>query len=262
MSLDNFRAEVRGWLEQNCPASARGQGEPITIGSKRPMKDPALLEWRLALGAKGWTVPTWPKEYGGGGLTAEENGVLVEELRAIKARVPLGGMGVSMIGPTLLEYGTEDQKLRHIPKIATGEIAWCQGYSEPGAGSDLASLQTKMVDKGDVYEINGQKIWTSGANFADWIFTLVRTDPDAPKHDGISFILIDMNQPGITTKPIKLISGSSPFCETFFDNAQARKDDLVGQLNRGWSVGKRLLQHERSGQGGSQIHHSDLHFQF
>ena len=179
MSLDNFRAEVRGWLEQNCPASARGQGEPITISSKRPMKDPALLEWRLALGAKGWTVPTWPKEYGGGGLTAEENGVLVEELRAIKARVPLGGMGVSMIGPTLLEYGTEDQKLRHIPKIATGEIAWCQGYSEPGAGSDLASLQTKMVDKGDVYEINGQKIWTSGANFADWIFTRMRRSTTA-----------------------------------------------------------------------------------
>jgi len=159
-------------------------------------------------------------------------------------------MGVSMIGPTLLEYGTEEQKLRHLPKIALGDASWCQGYSEPGAGSDLASLQTKMVDKGDFYEINGQKIWTSGANFADWIFTLVRTDPNVPKHDGISFILVDMDQPGITVKPIRLISGASPFCETFFDNAVARKDDLVGQLNRGWTVGKRLLQHERSGQGG------------
>lgn len=245
-----FREEVKSWLAENCPESARGKGEPITVGSKRAMKDPSLLEWRHKLGSKGWTIPTWPKEYGGGGLSREQNKVLIEELDAIDARVPIGGMGVSMIGPTLLEYGTEEQKLRHIPKIAMGDIAWCQGYSEPGAGSDLAGLQTKMVDKGDVFEINGQKIWTSGANFADWIFTLVRTDPNAPKHEGISFILIDMNQSGVSVKPIKLISGGSPFCETFFDNATARKDDLVGQLNRGWTVGKRLLQHERSGQGG------------
>jgi alkylation response protein AidB-like acyl-CoA dehydrogenase len=214
------------------------------------MKNPELLEWRHKLGGRGWTIPTWPEEYGGGGLSAEQASILYEELDAIKARVPIGGMGVSMIGPTLLEYGTEEQKLRHIPSIALGDIGWCQGYSEPGAGSDLASLQTKMIDKGDVYEINGQKIWTSGANFADWIFTLVRTDPNVPKHEGISFILIDMDQPGVTVKPIKLISGTSPFCETFFDDAAARKDDLVGQLNRGWTVGKRLLQHERSGQGG------------
>jgi len=250
MSQNEFREEVRSWLADNCPQSARGAGEPITIGSKRTMADPALLEWRHKLGERGWTIPTWPKEYGGGGLTAEESKVLMEELGAIDARVPIGGMGVSMIGPTLLEYGTEEQKLRHIPKIAMGDIAWCQGYSEPGAGSDLAGLQTKMIDKGDVFEINGQKIWTSGANFADWIFTLVRTDTDAPKHEGISFVLIDMDQPGVTVKPIKLISGGSPFCETFFDNATARKDDLIGQLNRGWTVAKRLLQHERSGQGG------------
>ncbi len=250
MSQNEFREEVRNWLSDNCPQSARGPGEPITIGSKRTMADPELLKWRHKLGERGWTIPTWPKEYGGGGLSNDESRVLMEEITAIDARVPIGGMGVSMIGPTLLEYGTEEQKLRHIPKIAMGDIAWCQGYSEPGAGSDLAGLQTKMVDKGDVYEINGQKIWTSGANFADWIFTLVRTDPDAPKHEGISFILIDMDQPGVTIKPIRLISGGSPFCETFFDNATARKDDLVGQLNRGWTVAKRLLQHERSGQGG------------
>ncbi len=248
--MQDFREEVRDWLETHCPPAARGRGEPITIGTKRPMKDPALLAWRHELGSRGWTVPLWPKEYGGGGLSAEQNQILQEELGAIKARVPIGGMGVSMIGPTLLEYGTEDQKLRHLPCIAMGDIAWCQGYSEPGAGSDLAALQTKMIDKGDVFQINGQKIWTSGANFADWIFTLVRTDPNAAKHEGISFILIDMNQPGVTVKPIKLISGNSPFCETFFDDAVARKDDLVGQLNRGWTVGKRLLQHERSGQGG------------
>jgi alkylation response protein AidB-like acyl-CoA dehydrogenase len=250
MSQNQFREEVRTWLTDNCPQSARGAGEPITIGSKRTMADPALLEWRHKLGERGWTIPTWPKEYGGGGLSEEESKVLMEELSVIDARVPIGGMGVSMIGPTLLEYGTEEQKLRHIPKIAMGDIAWCQGYSEPGAGSDLAGLQTKMIDKGDVYEINGQKIWTSGANFADWVFTLVRTDTDAPKHEGISFILIDMDQPGVSVKPIKLISGGSPFCETFFDNATARKDDLIGQLNRGWTVAKRLLQHERSGQGG------------
>lgn len=250
MSNDDFRTEVREWLAEHCPASARGPGEEVTIGSKRPMQDPALLEWRHKLGEKGWTIPTWPKEYGGGGLTPEQNAVLQEEIRAIKARMPMGGMGVSMIGPTLLEYGTEEQKLRHIPGIAMGDVSWCQGYSEPGAGSDLASLNTKAVDKGDTFEVNGQKIWTSGAQFADWIFALVRTDFDAPKHEGISFVLMDMNQPGITVKPIRLISGTSPFCETFFDNAVAHKTDLVGQLNRGWAVGKRLLQHERSGQGG------------
>ena len=250
MSLATFREEVRNWLAENCPDAARGPGDPITIGSKRPIENEELLTWRNAFGGKGWSIPMWPSEYGGGGLSAEEATVLGEELVAIKARTPMGGMGTSMLGPTLLEYGTEEQKMRHIPKIALGEVAWCQGYSEPGAGSDLAGLRTRAEDKGDVYEINGQKIWTSGAQFADWIFTLVRTDPDAPKHDGISFILIDMNQPGVTVKPIRLISGSSPFCETFFDNAIGQKDDLVGQLNRGWTVGKRLLQHERSGQGG------------
>lgn len=250
MSIEAFREEVRTWLAENCPASARGPGEPVTIGQKRPMKNPELVAWRHKLGEQGWTVPTWPKEYGGGGLSREEAQALREELRAIKARVPMGGMGVSMIGPTLLEYGTEEQKQRHIPPIVMGDISWCQGYSEPGAGSDLASLRTRAEDKGDFFEVNGQKIWTSGANFADWIFALVRTDPDVPKHEGISFVLMDMDQPGITTRPISLISGNSPFCETFFDNAVARKNDLVGQLNRGWTVGKRLLQHERSGQGG------------
>ena len=250
MSLENFRAEVSDWLAENCPDSARGKGELVTIGSKRPMQDPSLLQWRHSLGAKGWTVPTWPKEYGGGGLTNDEAAVLYEEIGKIKARLPMPGMGVSMIRPTLLEYGTEEQKKLHIPGIASGDVSWCQGYSEPGAGSDLASLRTKAEDKGDFFEVNGQKIWTSGAQFADWIFALVRTDFDVPKHEGISFVLMDMSQPGVSIKPIKLISGSSPFCETFFDNAIAQKTDLVGQLNRGWTVGKRLLQHERSGQGG------------
>jgi alkylation response protein AidB-like acyl-CoA dehydrogenase len=165
----------------------------------------------------------------------------------INARVPLSGMGVTMIGPTLLEYGTDEQKARHLPKIASGEIRWCQGYSEPGSGSDLASLQTRAVDKGDFFEINGQKIWTSGANHADWIFCLVRTNPDVPKHEGISFVLFAMDQDGVETRPIRLISGSSPFCETFFDNAIAQKNDLIHRTNQGWTVAKRLLQHERSG---------------
>ena len=250
MPLENFRTQVSEWLAEHCPESARGKGEIVTIGSKRPMKDPSLLQWRHSLGAKGWTVPTWPKEYGGGGLDNDEAGILYEELARISARLPMHGMGVSMIGPTLLEYGTEEQKKLHIPGIASGDVSWCQGYSEPGAGSDLASLRTKAEDKGDFFEVNGQKIWTSGAQFADWIFALVRTDFDVPKQEGISFVLMDMSQAGVSIKPIKLISGSSPFCETFFDNAIAQKTDLVGQLNRGWTVGKRLLQHERSGQGG------------
>ena len=250
MPLENFRTQVSEWLAEHCPESARGKGEIVTIGSKRPMKDSSLLQWRHSLGAKGWTVPTWPKEYGGGGLDNDEAGILYEEFARISARLPMHGMGVSMIGPTLLEYGTEEQKKLHIPGIASGDVSWCQGYSEPGAGSDLASLRTKAEDKGDFFEVNGQKIWTSGAQFADWIFALVRTDFDVPKHEGISFVLMDMSQAGVSIKPIKLISGSSPFCETFFDNAIAQKTDLVGQLNRGWTVGKRLLQHERSGQGG------------
>ena len=196
---------------------------------------------------KGWTVPTWPREYGGGGLSTAEYVVLLEEMRAIGARPPLVNRGTSMVGPTLLEVGSEDQKKRHLPAIARGEGEWCQGYSEPGAGSDLASLRTSAVLDGDHFVINGQKTWTSDADTSDWMFMLVRSDPDVPKHEGISFLLLTMDQPGISTTPIEMISGGSPFSETFFDNAFADKDDLIGGLNQGWSVGKRLLQHERSG---------------
>ena len=199
---------------------------------------------------KGFTAPTWPTEYGGGGLSDAEAKILYEEMGAINARTPLVGMGMSMIGPTLLEYGNDAQKAEHLPKIIRGEVQWCQGYSEPNAGSDLAALSSRAEDHGDHYIINGQKIWTSGAATADWMFALVRTDFDAPKHEGISFVLLTMDQPGVTVKPIRLISGSSPFCETFFDNAVASKDNLVGELNKGWTVGKRLLQFERSGIGG------------
>ena len=245
MSLDDFRAETRTFLDENCPQSMRGRTVHFEDAFDIYNTDDAR-QWRDAMAARGWTAPTWPKEYGGGGLSFEENKVLQEEMAALKALPPETGMGLAMIGPTLLEFGTEEQKQRHLPKIVSGEVRWCQGYSEPGSGSDLASLQTKAVLEGDHFVINGQKIWTSGANHANWMFALVRTDPDAPKHDGISFVLLEMDQPGVTVKPIQLISGSSPFCETFFDNAIARREDLVGELNKGWTVGKRLLQYERS----------------
>ncbi|MCB1645417.1 MAG: acyl-CoA dehydrogenase family protein [Pseudomonadales bacterium] len=252
-NLDNFRQETRAWLEENCPASMcepAAEDDIVGGGKKATYKNPDAKLWLDRMAAKGWTAPTWPKAYGGGGLTKAENLILQDEMFRINARTPITGMGFSMIGPTLLDYGTEEQKLEHLPKIVSGEIRWCQGYSEPGAGSDLASLQTKCEDKGDYFLVNGQKIWTSGAQYADWIFTLVRTEPQAPKHEGISFVLIDMDQPGVTVKPIRLISGNSPFCETFFDDARVEKHNLVGQLNRGWTVGKRLLQHERSSISG------------
>jgi len=245
--LKAFRAEVRGWLAANCPPGARGDG-PIPTGStKIQIEDADTRLWLSRMVEKGWTVPTWPKAYGGADLSTPEYVVLTEEMRRINARPALSGMGVIMIGPTLLEHGTAEQKARHLPAIARGEFAWCQGYSEPSAGSDLASLRTRADDAGDHFIINGQKIWTSGAQYADWMFCLVRTNHDVPKHDGISFVLLTMNQPGVRVRPIRLINGVSPFCETFFDNAIAKKEDLVGGLNKGWTVGKRLLQHERSG---------------
>lgn len=244
-----FRQEVSAWITANLPDGAKGQGQMANGSTKIELeKDVAL--WLERCVEKGYTAPTWPMEFGGGGLSAELAKVFYEEMGNANARTPLTGMGMTMIGPTLLEYGTQEQKERHIPKIIRGELQWCQGYSEPNAGSDLAALNTRAEDQGDHYLLNGQKIWTSGAYTADWMFALVRTDFDAPKHDGISFVLLPMDQPGVTVKPIRLISGSSPFCETFLDNAVAAKEDLVGDLNRGWTVGKRLLQFERSGIGG------------
>jgi len=245
LDLETFRQEAREFIESNCPQSMRNRVVNIENSHEVYDNDDAR-SWLKAAAERGWTAPTWPTEYGGGGLSYEENQVFLQEMAALKALPPSYGMGLAMIGPTLLEFGTEEQKQRHLPKIVSGEVRWCQGYSEPGSGSDLASLQTKAVLEGDHFVINGQKIWTSGAQYADWMFALVRTDPDVPKHDGISFVLLEMDQPGVTVKPIQLISGNSPFCETFLDNAIARRDDLVGELNRGWTVGKRLLQYERS----------------
>lgn len=247
--LREFRQEVSGWLAENCPNGAKGPGQQ-SIGSTKITLERDVALWLERCAEKGFTAPTWPTEYGGGGLSNAQAKILYEEMGAMNARTPLVGMGMSMIGPTLLEYGSDAQKAEHLPKIIRGELQWCQGYSEPNAGSDLAALNSRAEDNGDHFVINGQKIWTSGAATADWMFALVRTDFDAPKHEGISFVLLTMDQPGVTVKPIRLISGSSPFCETFFDNAIASKDNLVGELNKGWTVGKRLLQFERSGIGG------------
>ncbi len=261
--LEGFRLETRKWLEENCPPSMRTpmrDDEVVWGGRNATFKNPDSKVWLDRMGEKGWTAPEWPKEYGGGGLSRAEARVLEQELRRIKARPPLFSFGLWMFGPALLEFGNHEQKLRFIPDIVKGKIRWCQGYSEPGAGSDLAGLQTRCEDKGDHYLINGQKVWTSYADKADWIFCLVRTDTST-KHEGISFILFDMKSPGVEARPIQLISGESPFCETFFTDVKVPKDQLVGRVNGGWEIAKRLLQYERSsisaggfgGTGGSGI---------
>ncbi len=247
--LESFRAETRAWLEANCPPEMRepmrDESDACWGGRNPSFKSEAQKKWMDVMAARGWTVPDWPKEYGGGGLSPAETKILRQEMARINARNPLMSFGISMLGPALLKYGTEAQKKHYLTQIARGEIRWCQGYSEPGAGSDLASLQTKCEDKGDHWLVNGQKVWTSYADKADWIFCLVRTDFQAPKHQGISFLLFDMASPGVSTKPILLISGYSPFCETFMDDVQVPKDQLVGTLNKGWDVAKYLLGHER-----------------
>ncbi|WP_333650839.1 acyl-CoA dehydrogenase family protein [Candidatus Binatus sp.] len=253
-NLETFRKDTHAWLEANCPPEMRRpvQGEEDACwGGRHPVfQSDAQRLWLERMAEKGWTVPEWPREYGGGGLTREEAKILRQELRALGCRPPLTSFGISMLGPALLKYGSEEQKREYLPKITRGEIRWCQGYSEPGAGSDLASLQARAEDKGDQFLVNGSKIWTSYADKADWIFCLVRTDPNAPKHEGISFLLFDMESAGVSTKPIILISGASPFCETFFDDVLVPKANLVGKLNKGWDVAKYLLTHERDMIGG------------
>ncbi|GMQ53698.1 acyl-CoA dehydrogenase family protein [Halopseudomonas aestusnigri] len=252
--LDVFRQQTRAWLEENCPQSMRTPqrsdndacwgGRNFTFASE----DQKL--WLERMAARGWTAPDWPTEYGGGGLSQQEHKVLREEMARINARPPLSSFGVWMIGPAILKFGSEELKRQHLPPIVRGEIRWCQGYSEPGAGSDLAGLQTRAEDHGDHFIVNGQKIWTSYADKADWMFCLVRTNPDAKKQLGISLVLFDMTTPGVSTRPIKLISGSSPFCETFLDNVRVEKSQVVGEINAGWTIAKYLLTHEREMIGG------------
>ena len=252
--LESFRKETRDWLEANCPPEmrqpVRDEGDVYWGGRNATFKNDAQKQWFEACRDKGYTVPDWPKEYGGAGLSPAEAKVLRQEMAAINARPPLSSFGIWMLGPALLHFGTEGQKQRFLNEIARGEIRWCQGYSEPGSGSDLVSMQTFGEDKGDHWVVNGQKIWTSYADEADWIFCLVRTDKD-DKYKGITFMLFDMASDGVSTKPIKLISGNSPFCETFMDDVKVPKsygEDVpgyVGEINRGWDVAKYLLGHER-----------------
>ncbi len=248
-NLDSFRQEVRDWLEVNCPVSMR-----------RPYESEADLFWGRHNGgfqsedqkiwfehmvARDWTAPAWPKTYGGGGLDNEQVKILREELGRIQARPPLESFGISMLGPALLKFGSEDLKRQHLPAIVRGEVRWVQGYSEPNAGSDLASLQMRAEDRGDHFLVNGSKVWTSYGELGDWMFCLVRTDFEARKHEGISFVVFDMSLPGVTTRPIKLISGASPFTETFIEDVRVEKDQVVGEINKGWNVAKYLLTHER-----------------
>ena len=248
MTLANFRTETRAWLEENCPPGMRTPmpDDERVWGGKNPVfKHPESQVWMERMVERGWTAPTWPQEYGGGGLSAAHNTILTEEMRRLRCRLPLFSFGLGMLGPMLLELGTPTQQAQYLPPIVRGEIWWCQGYSEPGAGSDLASLQTRCEDRGEYYLVNGQKIWTSYANHADWIFCLVRTDTTV-KHAGISFLLFAMSSPGVEVRPIKLISGTSAFCEIFFDDVRVPKSQLIGELNGGWNIAKKLLGHERA----------------
>src|SRR3982750_3056537 len=246
--LDAFRSDTRAWLEANCPTEMRqpmgSEADACWGGRNWTFGSDAQRVWLERMVERGWTVPHWPKEYGGAGLEPSAAKILKEEMARIGARNPLYSFGISMLGPALLKFGSDAQKARYLPEIARGEIRWCQGYSEPGAGSDLAGLQTKADDKGDHWLVNGQKVWTSYADKADWIFCLVRTSSES-KQGGISFLLFDMETPGVSTKPILLISGNSPFCETFFDDVKVPKEQIVGAVNKGWDVAKYLLGHER-----------------
>lgn len=252
--LENFRRETRKWLEENCPGSMRKPIKESTDyfwgGRNASFHSEDQKVWFERMLEKKWIVPYWDTKYGGGGLSHEENNILTQEMTRLGCRKPIFSFGISMLGPALHKFASEEQKMRFLPEITAGKTWWCQGYSEPNAGSDLAGLQTKAEDKGDHYLINGSKVWTSYANKADWIFCLVRTDFEAPKHNGISFLLIDMASEGVSTRPIKLISGKSPFCETFFDNVKVPKENLIGNLNEGWSIAKYLLTHERQMIGG------------
>ena len=247
--MDSFRNEVRAWLKDNCPESMRqpysSEADVCWGGRDRKFQTEGQKNWLENMAAKGWTAPAWPEEYGGGGLDREEIKVLKEELGRINARPALESFGISMLGPALLKFGTEELKKQHLPPIVRGEIRWAQGYSEPNAGSDLASLQARADDKGDHFLVNGSKVWTSYGELGDWMFCLVRTDFKGKKQEGISFVMFDMASPGVTTRPIKLISGRSPFTETFMENLRVEKNQVVGEINKGWTVAKYLLTHER-----------------
>jgi alkylation response protein AidB-like acyl-CoA dehydrogenase len=249
VEIEAFRQQVREFLEKEAPQSLRGLNDPKYAywgGRKPELPHPDAQRYCELAAERGLTAITWPKEYGGGGLSAAHERAFHQELGKLGFPAPLTGFGLTMIGPTLLQFGNDEQKAEHLPQIVRGKIRWCQGYSEPNAGSDLASLATSAVLDGDDYVLNGQKVWTSYGDKSDWMFVLVRTDPNAKKQSGITFILIDMQNPGVEVRPILLISGASPFCESFFTDARAKAKDVVGGLNNGWTVAKALLGHERT----------------
>ena len=252
--LTEFRKETRAWLEENCPISMRGQTKDIAElywgGRNSDFTSEDQKIWFKRMHDKGWIVPYWDKKYGGGGLSPLENKILAEEMTRLRCKQPLFSFGISMLGPALLKFATEEQKGHYLKDIVDAKIRWCQGHSKPNAGSDLAGLQMKAVDKGDHFLVNGSKIWTSYGDNADWIFCLVRTNTEVKKQEGISFLLIDMNSEGVEARPIQLISGKSAFTETFFDNVKVPKENLVGELNNGWTIAKYLLTHERQMIGG------------
>lgn len=247
-AIEQFRQATRQWLEANCPPSLRTatpDGEIVWGGRQVDFPSEDARLWFERMRDKGWFCPQWPSEYGGGGLSAEYNAVLESELRRLKCRPAQINLGIWMLGPVLLEFGSEAQKQALLPPMCRGEVRWCQGFSEPNAGSDLASLKTSAVVDGDDFVVNGTKIWTSYGDKSDWMYALVRTDPKEPKHQGISLIVLDMKSPGVSVSPIDLISGKSAFCQVFFDNVRVPQSQLIGPLNGGWNLGKSLLQHER-----------------
>jgi alkylation response protein AidB-like acyl-CoA dehydrogenase len=248
-----WRKEVRDFIKNETPAAMRqtGEGGEAAMFARGRDAMGAMKEWRDKIIAKGWIAPAWPKKYGGAGLGVLEQFILSEEFAESGVPGNLGGFGVMMIGPTLIEHGTEEQKEEHLTRILKGEVVWCQGYSEPGAGSDLASLQTRAVRDGDDYVLNGQKIWTTGAQFADWMYMLARTDPDAPKHRGITYLLVNMKSPGVTVRPLTTLAGMQTFNEVFFEDVRVPVKNRVGDENRGWYVGTTTLDFERSSIGSA-----------
>ena len=249
--LEKFRQETRAWLEENCPPEMRTptpEGGIVWVGSQIQFDSEPQRLWYERMRDKRWFAPGWPVEYGGGGLSKAEASILERELSRLKCRLPMVNLGIWMIGPIILEFGTEEQKQQHIPKMCSGEASWCQGFSEPNAGSDLASLKMKADDDGDDFILNGSKIWTSYAQKSDWMYCLIRTDNDPAKNkqQGITLILLDMKTPGLSVKPIELLSGKSNFCQVFFDNVRVPKKNVIGEINGGWPIVKKLLQYERS----------------
>jgi len=246
-----FRQEVRSWLEAN---QQFAPGAVSNMASEAEGQWEARVRWHKRLNEGGWVAVNWPKQYGGRGATIMQRLIFREELGRLRLSEPMIGMGIGLLGPTLMHWGTEEQKRRHLPAILKGEEVWCQGYSEPGSGSDLASVQTRAVENGDYFVVNGQKVWTSVAHHADWIFALVRTDPDAPKHKGISYLLIDMHTPGVTVRPLVQMTGGRGFNEVFFEDVRVPRSNIVGEQNNGWQVAMTTLMFERgggAGQGGT-----------